>query len=84
MNTIEQNKHLAARQKRAEQIIVEVDRFKVCDQCRSISYKHVSTCSVCGAYRFTEEAETVRATAKEMGSNPFPVTAGTVPRLVLE
>ncbi len=81
MTQIEQSKHLEARQKRAEQIIVEVDRFKVCDQCRSISYKHVATCSVCGAYRFSEEPDAVAATAREMGANPFPVTSGTVPRI---
>jgi hypothetical protein len=76
----EQIKHLAARQKRAEQIIVEADRFKVCDQCRSISFKQASTCSVCGAYRFLEDPTVVSGTAREMGSNPFPITAGTVPR----
>ncbi len=81
MTKIEQNKHLAVRQKRAEQIMVEVERFKVCDQCRSISYKHVQTCSICGAYRFREDPDEVAATAKEMGANPFPVTAGTVPRI---
>ena len=77
---MEQARHLAARQRRASQIIVEVDRFKVCDQCRSISYKHVQTCSVCGAYRFEEDPNTVKTTAREMSSHPFPVTAGTVPR----
>jgi hypothetical protein len=76
----EQKKHLAARQKRAEEIILEVERFKVCDQCRSISYRRVQTCSVCGAYRFNEEPEFVRETAREMGAHPFPVTSGTVPR----
>ncbi|HWH72538.1 MAG TPA: hypothetical protein VNT26_24465 [Candidatus Sulfotelmatobacter sp.] len=82
MTAREQARHLAARQKRAEQIIVEVDRFKVCDQCRSISYKHVQTCSVCGAYRFNDDPQAVRDTAREMGANPFPVTSGTVPRVV--
>ncbi len=81
MTAREQARHLAVRQKRAEQIIVEIDRFKVCDQCQSISYKHVASCSVCGAYRFNEEPDTVRDTAKRMGSNPFPVTSGTVPRI---
>jgi hypothetical protein len=74
-------KHLAARQKRAEQIIVEVQRFKVCDQCRSISFKHVATCSVCGAYRFEEDPKIVSVTAREMGANPFPITSGIVPRM---
>jgi hypothetical protein len=77
----EQERHLAVRQKRAEQIVGEVERFKVCDQCRSISYKHVQTCSICGAYRFIDEPEQVRAIAREMGANPFPITSGTVPRI---
>lgn len=80
MTQAEQYKHLAARQKRAEQIMVEVERFKVCDQCRSISFKQAQTCSVCGAYRFVEDPEIVCGTAREMGANPFPITAGTVPR----
>ena len=78
---LEQNRHLAVRRQRAEQIIVEVERFKVCDQCRSISFRHVAACSVCGAYRFIEEPEAVRQTATEMGANPFPVTSGIVPRI---
>jgi uncharacterized paraquat-inducible protein A len=78
---LEQAKHLAIRQKRAEQIIYELDQFKVCDQCRSISYKQASTCPVCGAYRFSEDREFVQETAKEMGRNPFPITSGTVPRI---
>lgn len=81
MTAREQARHLAVRRNRAEQIIVEVSRFKVCDQCRSISYKHAQTCNVCGAYRFDEDPDTVRKTAKEMGANPFPTTIGTVPRL---
>jgi len=80
VNLTEQAKHLAARQRRAGQIIVEAERFKVCEQCRSISYRHVPTCSICGAYRFDENPDLIRDTAREMSSHPFPVTAGTVPR----
>jgi hypothetical protein len=71
---------LAARQKRAKEILNELAKFKVCDQCRSISYKTAQTCTVCGAYRFNEDPEAVRDTAQEMGANPFPITSGTVPR----
>ncbi len=81
MTDTEKARHLACRQKRAEQIIVELEKFKVCGQCRSISYKHAATCVVCGAYRFNEAPEAVRRTARKMGSNPFPVTSGIVPRI---
>jgi hypothetical protein len=77
----EQSKHLAVRQKRAEQIILELEQFKVCEQCNSISYKSASSCSVCGAYRFEEDPLQVREIARLMGANPFPITSGTVPRL---
>jgi hypothetical protein len=74
-------KHLALRRERANEILAEVDQFKVCDQCRSISYKRAQTCSVCGAYRFEERPEIVSKFAQEMGAHPFPRTSGTVPRL---
>ncbi len=77
----EQAKHLAIRQNRLEQLLLQANRFKVCEQCRSISFKHASTCSVCGAYRFNEDSRAVRATAKEMAANAFPTTSGTVPRM---
>ena len=80
MTEREEARHLAARQKRAEEILTEVAKFKVCDQCRSISYKTSQTCTVCGAYRFNEDPAAVRDTAREMGANPFPFTSGTVPR----
>ncbi len=81
MTKRQQAKYLAARQSRARQIQVEAERFKVCDQCRSISFKHAGACSVCGAYRFIEDPAAVRATAQEMGAHPFPQTSGTVPRI---
>jgi len=77
----EQAKHLAVRQNRAEQIASQAGRFKVCEQCRSISFKPAATCSVCGAYRFDEDPAAVRATAREMAANAFPITSGTVPRM---
>jgi hypothetical protein len=76
----EQARHLAARQKRAEQIISEARRFKVCEQCSSIFYKSAHVCSVCGAYRFSDDPEVICQTAREMGANPFPTTTATVPR----
>jgi recombinational DNA repair protein RecR len=75
------NRHRALRQKRAAEILATVDQFKVCDQCRSISYKRAQTCTVCGAYRFNDKPALVSKTAREMGANPFPTTSGTVPRL---
>jgi hypothetical protein len=77
----EKARHLASRQQSAEKILVEATQYKVCDQCRSILYRQATHCTVCGAYRFDESPDRVRATAREMGGNPFPVTSGTVPRI---
>ncbi len=81
MTQVEQAKHLAARQVRADQILAQAERYKVCDQCRSISLKQAGFCKVCGAYRFNEDPVTVRSTAKEMGAHPFPNTSAVVPRV---
>jgi hypothetical protein len=77
----EQEKHLRLRKKRARDILKEPENFKVCDQCRSISYQRAQTCSICGAYRFLLEPETIVKTAKTMGQSPFPTTSAVVPRL---
>ncbi len=81
MTEQELKRHRALRKKRAAEILASVEQFKVCEQCRSISYKRAQTCTVCGAYRFDERPALVGKTAREMGARPFPTTSGTVPRL---
>lgn len=76
-----QLEHLAFRQELAHIHISYPAYFKVCNQCRSISFKEVGLCKICGSYSFNESPEEVTETAKLMGSTPFPVTAGVVPRL---
>jgi len=80
----EEKRHLTLRQQKAEKIIDKVLQFKVCEQCLSISFRRAPTCSVCGAYRFDERPGTVRETARKMGTIPFPLTSGTVPRIRIE
>lgn len=62
-------------------ILAAPEQFKSCDQCRSISQKSLGVCPFCGCYRFKEDAETVRATASEMGARPYPLNSPVVPRV---
>ncbi len=73
--------HLAIRRAKMEAFIANPESYKVCCLCRSISLECGGLCPVCGAYRFTSDRETVIETAKIIGSNPFPLTAGVVPRI---
>jgi hypothetical protein len=73
--------HTVKRFRRASQIIAQPGLYKVCDQCRSINTQPAHKCHVCGAYRWNNDPVLVADTAREMGYNPFPVTAGVVPRL---
>ena len=61
--------------------IAEPERFKECEQCRSISLKGAAICQWCGGYRFLEDPKRVRATAREMGTRPYSLAAAVVPRL---
>jgi hypothetical protein len=55
--------------------------FKECDHCRSIVPKPMGLCPWCHCYRFKEDAETVRATLREMAEVPYPVGSAVVPRI---
>ena len=73
--------HAAYRKARADRYIANPDGYKVCCQCLSISPASAGTCPFCGAWRFDSSRDCVEAVAFVIGTNPFPVNAGTVPRL---
>jgi hypothetical protein len=53
----------------------------VCDQCLSISPLSARVCPICGAWQWVETPERIKEVSRMMAKNPFPVTAGVVPRL---
>jgi len=59
---------LSERAAKAAKIAAEPELYKVCEGCDSIVTKRVSTCPSCHGYRFVEEAESVIAQAKILGS----------------
>lgn len=84
MTDAELKSHLSRRKNRALHFVRHPELFKVCDQCLSISRVATRVCAVCGAYRWDESAERVIAVSSVMARNPFPLTAGVVPRLAAE
>jgi hypothetical protein len=62
-------------------IEMNISGFKECDQCRSICQTSLGLCPWCHCYRFKEDAETVRATLREMARVPFPLGSPVVPRI---
>jgi hypothetical protein len=80
MTIEEQDRHLAARRDCAAQLIATPHRYKVCDQCESISTKRMGICGLCGTYRFNENPSMVRQIASEISEYPFPLTLGIAPR----
>jgi hypothetical protein len=71
----------AARQ--SARIIASAELYKECEQCRSIVLKKFGLCPWCHCYRFFEDAERIRATAREMDERPFSMGEPVVPRLEL-
>jgi rRNA maturation endonuclease Nob1 len=59
---------LSERAAKAAKIAAEPELYKVCEGCDSIVTKRVATCPSCHGYRFIEEAESVIAQAKILGS----------------
>ena len=51
--------HLQERAQKAEKIIAEPGKFKVCEGCDSIVAGRVATCPNCHGYRFDETAAAV-------------------------
>jgi hypothetical protein len=80
MTMQEKDRHLAARRDCAAQLIARPDRYKVCDQCESISTRRMGICGLCGTYRFRESASVVRKIAIEISEYPFPLTLAVAPR----
>jgi hypothetical protein len=81
MTDSEKQVHLNNRRRRMEAILANIQGFKVCETCRSISKKEVGLCCICHAYRWEESPDYIKEIAEIIGSTPFPLTAGTVPRL---
>ena len=75
-----EKRFLADRKRRKEVILANMEEYKVCETCRSISKREAALCWVCHAYRWEESFEFIRETAEIMSSTPFPFTCGTVPR----
>ena len=82
MNETDQNVHLNHRRNQAAAIKAEPHLYKVCDQCRSISYRTCNLCPVCHGYRWVLDEQWLLDTANIVGSTPFPLTAGVVPRFL--
>ena len=61
---------LLDRKKRAEKIIGEPGKYKVCEGCESIVVAKATTCPSCHGYRFDESPDRVIAQAKLLGSRP--------------
>jgi len=81
MTHIEQTERWAARKRKADEILAEAEKFKVCEQCCSILYKSTAICGICGSYRFSESPSAVRSTVEELKQTPFPITSAVVPRV---
>jgi hypothetical protein len=81
MTQDELKKHWANRRHGIQRILARPQNYKACDGCRSISLKRAGICPICKTYRFSEDPEIVVATAHEMLTSPFPISAAIVPRL---
>lgn len=62
-------------------ILSDIANHKVCDVCRSISKLSAAVCPICHAYQWILDPAYVAETANLIGATPFPITAGTVPRI---
>jgi hypothetical protein len=56
--------HLEDRAKKAESIIADPARFKICEGCDSIVAARVTVCPNCYGYRFDADAEAIIAQAR--------------------
>jgi len=77
------SQHLKFRRSKRDLFVARPYEYKVCDQCRSIAFAKARVCAVCHAYRWNESVNFVVRVARQIGENPFPLTAGVVPRLVV-
>jgi hypothetical protein len=72
--------NLAERQRRMRMFQQKPENYKICEQCNSVVWIKSKVCQVCACYRFDETREGVLRIAAILGTNPFPLTAGVVPR----
>jgi hypothetical protein len=73
----------AHRRAQVDRFIACAEQYKECDQCRAILTKGVGICCFCGTYRFVQDPDRIRATAREMKTRPFPLAAPVMPRSAL-
>ncbi len=59
---------MTKRQLRANSIIQEPEKYKLCEGCESIVDIGVKLCSVCNAYRFDTDIRRICSHAKILGS----------------
>ena len=64
--------------------IAQPERFQECEHCRSIILKRFGICLYCGSYRFLDDPERIRTTAREMATRPYGLMRPVVPRLGLQ
>jgi hypothetical protein len=62
-----QNDGLNERAKRADKIIRNPRKYKICAGCESIVAQKINLCPNCHAYRFVESESLVVAQAQELG-----------------
>lgn len=62
-----QNDSLNERAKRADKIIRNPRKYKICAGCESIVAQKINLCPNCHAYRFVESESMVVAQAQELG-----------------
>ena len=62
-----QNNPLNERAKRADKIIRNPRKYKICAGCESIVAQKINLCPNCHAYRFVESESLVVAQAQELG-----------------
>jgi hypothetical protein len=71
MTTAIVSQHLKHRRTKRDAFIARPHRYKVCDQCRSISLVAARHSPVCHAYRWNESAKTGVCIARQVGASAF-------------
>ncbi len=63
----ESNESLEDRAVRADKIVRDPSKYKICDGCDSIVLATAATCPSCHSYRFIDDPESVIVQARELG-----------------
>lgn len=64
----EQENSLFDRARRAQKIVENPGKYKICEGCESIVATKVNICPNCHSYRFEEDADCVIRQARALGS----------------